>query len=213
MNAPRKERKLKPNSSSFSDRVNNGLIIEPRQASMLIAGGVLVTFLVFISGYFLGQKKALTEFSQKVDQESLADQIYSSLCVLYDVKPEDSQDDQETVVADSQTSLPVEGSQETASSSEVVESSEQETQPTKHYYAKLSGFGTQKAALAFQKRLSEKDICVEIKKIQSRTKKGRLVTWYQAITPMFTDELAFLGVIERIKAYERIKDIVPIIIG
>ncbi|BDC34560.1 hypothetical protein Noda2021_05180 [Candidatus Dependentiae bacterium Noda2021] len=212
MNVPPKERKLKSNSSSFSDRVNNGLIIEPRQASALIAGGILVTFLVFISGFFLGQKKALTEFSHKVDQESLADQIYSSLCVLYDVKSEDTNDEQETVASDSIQTLSSEGNQESAPL-EVAETSEQEPQPTKHYYAKLSGFGTQKAALAFQKRLSEKDICVEIKKIQSRTKKGRLVTWYQAITPMFTDELAFLGVIERIKAYERIKDIVPIIIG
>ncbi|MFZ5954481.1 MAG: hypothetical protein ACOYT8_05285 [Candidatus Dependentiae bacterium] len=215
MNAQPNERKNITTDSS-SPINSSGLYISARHASVIFAGALLFSFLIFMSGFFLGQKKAVDEFSQKVDQESLADQIYSSLCTLYDIKPEEESEEQESSSEQVVESEPVTDAK--ASSVEHISITNadkhlEEVKPIKHYYAKLAGFGTQKAAIAFQERLAKKDIIVEIKKIQSRSKKGRVITWYQAITPMFDDELVFLGVIERIKAYERIKDIVPIIIG
>ena len=38
-----------------------------------------------MAGYFLGQKSGVEKFATKMEQDSLADQIYSSLCTLYDV--------------------------------------------------------------------------------------------------------------------------------
>ena len=212
MNAQRKDRKSTTTDSLHKEN-SSGLYLNARQTSAVFAGALLLSFLIFMSGFFLGQKKAVDEFSQKVDQESLADQIYSSLCTLYDIKPEEDSDEQETSTEQSPehetNSMPADQSNDVAGSEQPAA----EQQKVRHYYAKLAGFGSPKAAYAFQERLAKKDIVVEIKKIQSRTKKGRVITWYQAITPIFDDELVFLGVIERIKAYERIKDIVPIIIG
>ena len=72
------------------DPLNNELrfALNQRQLSLLVAGLLALSFFIFISGYFLGKKRAAEEFSYKADQESLADQIYSSMCVLYDAKDE-----------------------------------------------------------------------------------------------------------------------------
>lgn len=212
MNAQRKDRKT-TTSDSLHKQNASGLYLSARQTSAVFSGALLLSFLIFMAGFFLGQQKTVEEFSQKVDQESLADQIYSSLCTLYDIKPEEESDEQENAAEQSTETELNTVSAEQLNHDSSPEHAQPEQQKIKHYYAKLAGFGSQKAAYAFQERLAKKDISVEIKKIQSRTKKGRVITWYQAITPIFDDELVFLGVVERIKAYERIKDIVPIIIG
>ncbi|HSW73687.1 MAG TPA: hypothetical protein VLG71_00890, partial [Candidatus Limnocylindria bacterium] len=64
---------------------NEGVFIELRQRSWIVAGLITLAFLGFMAGYFLGQKKVLEQFSTKLEQDSLSDKISSSLCSIYDI--------------------------------------------------------------------------------------------------------------------------------
>lgn len=65
----------------------DGLYITSRQVSLLFSALLLLIFFIFIGGYFFGKRKALEDYSQHLDQQSLADKIYFSICSLYDTQP------------------------------------------------------------------------------------------------------------------------------
>ena len=67
---------------------SDGLFIPNRQVSMLIAALMMVLFITFLGGYFFGKKYMVEQFVAKVEQDSFADQIYSSLCALSEYEPE-----------------------------------------------------------------------------------------------------------------------------
>jgi hypothetical protein len=67
------------------------ITVTMRMLSLAVAGFIVFSFFIFIGGYFLGKQSAAQEFAYKADQDSLADQIYSSMCVLYDVKDENDE--------------------------------------------------------------------------------------------------------------------------
>ncbi len=70
------------------------------QVSIIVAGLLLLSFFLFMGGYFLGQKNAITAFSNKIEQESFSDQIYSSMCSLSDngQVEEDGQENEEKLM-------------------------------------------------------------------------------------------------------------------
>lgn len=151
-----------------------------RQLSLAIAALLALSFFIFISGYFLGQKRAAQEFSYRTDQESLADQIYSSMCILYDAK-----DDEEVESTEEDQSIEaepvIEGSEPTPSNTEeiIVEP----TAPGKQYRAVLSGFPASLVQDAKQMiaRLSKKGYPVELIEHTS-THKNVTKKWYQVVT-------------------------------
>lgn len=181
-----------------------------KQMSWILSGSVLLSFFVFMTGYFFGQQRALYLFTQKVEQESLSDQIYSSLCVLYDTDDE----------SESQANLLPQASDEMALDTDdkdyeqqthVVE--QQVVQPSAQpvsgttYYAQLIGFGTYKAAERFVARLAQRDIKAIVKKRQSRTASGKMRYWYQVVTDVYTDKRELELVVNAIQVSEKIKDI------
>jgi hypothetical protein len=60
-----------------------GMFLTNRHISLLLSVFILSSFFVFISGYFFGKKKTVEKFYGKVDQESLADHVYYSVCSNY----------------------------------------------------------------------------------------------------------------------------------
>jgi hypothetical protein len=60
-----------------------GIFLENRHISLMLSAVILMGFFVFISGYFFGKKKTVEKFYSKVDQESLADHVYYSVCSNY----------------------------------------------------------------------------------------------------------------------------------
>ncbi len=63
--------------------LNNSLIIERHLAHRLGALAILIAVVLIMLGYFWGKKQALEEFIQHIEQESLAEQVYSSISLLY----------------------------------------------------------------------------------------------------------------------------------
>jgi hypothetical protein len=154
-----------------------------RQLSLAIAGLLAFSFFVFIGGYFLGQKRAAEDFAYRADQDSLADQIYSSMCVLYDPKEEE---ESESAAEEADTSE-TESAGESSEPSEVKDETMQEVaaQPVvaqKKYQAVLSGFPATHLADAKQliARLHTKGYSAELVEHTS-THKKITKKWYQVV--------------------------------
>lgn len=174
------EKKSSPAHNEFT------LMLNMRQISLAVAGLLALSFFIFISGYFLGKKKAIQEFSYHVDQESLADQIYSSMCVLYDAKDdneedEDTQDENETI----ETTKGSEQKEETSS-----ETSEKVASNQKNYKFTLAGFSAAQhdEATKMVTRLTKKGFSAQVNEIPSKTAKGKIITWYQVVANVMVGE-------------------------
>lgn len=152
-----------------------------RQLSIATTGLLLFCFFAFIGGYFLGQKKAVQEFSYRADQDSLADHIYSSMCSLYDTKEESDESD--------------EGGDETEVSSEVSEPEIKEEAPAiaaapviaseqKKYHAIIAGYSASQKENGnkIAEYLTQKGYPTQLIERSSKTAKGKIISWYQLVT-------------------------------
>ncbi len=212
-----------------------GLFLPVRQVSWVVASIILVNFCLFIGGYFWGQKSAITTFSNKLEQESFGDQIYSSMCGLCDsqgeieevAEPEEdgqtershiAQDQKPTLTSDqstlAQTIEPskadaciIEGTQTPESDRLCNGEANQDEEQNAQYFAQLVGFGTARAAQQFAHRLSLKEIPVIVRKRQSRTARGRFISWYQVVTEKFDNRNELEAIIEKIKGEEKLNDV------
>lgn len=213
-----------------------GLFVPVRQVSWIVASIILANFCLFMGGYFLGQKNAITTFSNKLEQESFGDQIYSSMCALCDSQGEteetetaqDEQVDGQLIVAQDQkptltsdqialgqtidadkTSTSATAGKDDNESDRVCNDNDagQDEVQSAQYFAQLVGFGTARAAQQFAHRLSLKEIPVIVRKRQSRTARGRFISWYQVVTEKFDDRTELEAIIEKIEGEEKLNDV------
>jgi hypothetical protein len=214
--------------SNRHDIESQGLTITSRVLGLLIAGLIAVTFFVFMAGFFLGKKSVLEQFCQTAAKDSLADQIYSSLCAMPEYKEQNTSSDRDVVV-----------DEEIDTTQDVVQIQDQEQKPVepviqqknnalhdskanlqkpvaeknlgvendKKYYAELIGFGTPVGAGRFVERLAKNNIKVIASKRVSTTARGRKVTWYQVVTDMFDQKDDLINVVNTITLQEKLKDV------
>ena len=170
----------------------------------------------------------VVQFAQKVEQDSFADQIYASLCALYDYEPEaeekvaanDSSPEevpvQEMVALVKPESIPQAPATtesavvQTAENScdepvEAITADEQET--LSRCYAELVGFGSENSATLFANKLVEKGYDVAVKRRSSVTANHKHVAWYQVVTQPYQDKDALQEMVDRIAQEEKIKGI------
>lgn len=187
---------------------DQGLFVPNRQLSVVIALLLLLGFSVFMAGYFLGKKKAVEEFTAKVREEAFADQIYTTVLAT-------PQEDQQPVAVNT---LLVTNIDENISSPSINQDIVATLRPAqgdrvedkksedKGYYAQLIGFGTEKAAQHFVKKLAIRGIETEVKKRISKTVKGHTSYWYQVITAVYSNKNDLLALVDRLAKEENIKD-------
>jgi hypothetical protein len=182
---------------------NQGLFIPNRQLSALVAALFLIFFAVFMTGYFLGKKKVVEQFTQEIRQDAFADQVYTTVITtnvhdgsscLYDSLVTNSEEISTTLPSLNQdfTELSVENDIEQIAH--------------ERYYAQLIGFGTEKAAQLFVKKLAAKGIETEVKKRTSKTAKGNTSYWYQVVTAPFANKEELAALVNRLAKEENIKD-------
>lgn len=153
-----------------------GLVLSSQE---LKYGGVALVFVVlfvFAGGYFLGKKRAYEELAVRYDDECFADKVNQSLSSLYeqgDNEPSDAEAGN-SGEEDACAIVPL------ADSNELSKDSQDE--PRELAYAQLCGFGTRYMAEAYVNRLKKRAIEAAIIERESRSKKGKMVTWYQVIT-------------------------------
>lgn len=225
------DKSLTSGSSDSPDKKERGLFIDERgltisnrHATWGVSLAIIWSFFVFISGYFLGQRTILEQFATRLEQDSLSDKIYSSLCTLYEVdneaevtdtdassEGEDVQSDtdqeqktEEHLLVDQTGALSgVKVAQEGVSPVKSVVTDAKK----KSYYAPLAGFGSAEHAYAFAQRCTKKNIKVVVKKKPSKSSKGRTHYWYQVVTHPYDDKKTLMGAIDTIKRAEHIRDI------
>lgn len=173
---------------------SKGLFIPNRHMSLLVAAIIVMLTTTFLVGYFWGKRTALHDLIEKVSHDSFADQIYTSVCSLYDQIPETPTQEQAQITAEVQ---------------QTGQASEAEQQPpivTKKYYAQLVGFGDYKNAEQFVARAKHKGFnSFEIEKKISKTTKGKTITWYQIVTAPTAQYDDLKNTVDRISKEERLK--------
>ena len=148
---------------------------------------------MFITGYFLGKKTGMEFFSDKIAQDSFADQIYYSASTRYDSKlvenPEDGESDiiESSGHQDDSQAIPVELPEETIEANDtgtLLGDAALSVTPisiSKLYQAQLLG-GTLKNAEQFAQVLQSKGINARvIEKISNSLKNKKKITWYQVV--------------------------------
>ncbi len=195
-----------------NDNEKNGLFIPTRQVSAFVGLAIFLLCVVFVSGYFFGKKQMVDQFVVKAEQDSFADQIYASLCALYDQGPEApvAQRDEipiaiqeKTVKKENSAGAQSEKKSDAIPQVSIVVDSISSTQ----YCAQLIGFGTKKAADNFAQKLQKKGIFALVKIRKSQTALGRQTTWYQVVTKPFSDRKALELLTQSIAHDEKIKGI------
>ncbi len=199
---------------------NDGLFIPRRQLSIFVAAAAAVVFVVFMSGYFFGKKHMVEQFVAQVEHDAFADQIYSSMCALYDCDNEpiaiesiaSTVDDERVLQKDEQVALEDSPDQpeEIASQIQSFETAQQEPADSgQSYYAQLIGYrqSMRRAAERFAQKLIDKGIPVEVRTRKSSTPKGRTAIWYQVVTQAYADRQALEEIVDSVCRQERLKGV------
>lgn len=186
---------------------NQGLFVPNRQLSLIVAVMLFLAFCIFMTGYFLGKKNSVEQFSEKMHQEAFADQVYTT--VVTSAQENESKNINTLLVTDVDIVKISQPANET-NNQEVIVAQEENSHvpeiPSTLYYAQLIGFGTEKAAQLFVNKLALKGIDTEIKKRVSKTVKGRTSYWYQVVTHTYTNKNELTEVVNRIAKEENIRD-------
>jgi len=161
----------------------------------------------------LGKKKAVEKFYKKIDQDSLADHIYYSVCSIYDNGDDFLQ--QESTEASVEVSCEKKSIQEdkkiekkkelVAKKIEMIKEEGKISQ--ENYYAELIGFGTARAASKFVEKMKKQGFSVALKRRRSRSSKGKTIIWYQVITEKFDNKSDLIAFVDIIKDKERLKGV------
>jgi hypothetical protein len=201
---------------SFKKMDDQGLFIPNRQLSVVVAILLLLAFSLFMTGYFLGKRKAVEQFTQEMQQDAIADKIYTTV-----FKASSSAKASEDALGDSLVNqqrvadtLLVTHADENVTISPLLSHEEiaaiqqvsADLEKTQYYYAQLIGFGTEKAAQSFVKKLSAKGIETEVKKRASKTVKGQTSYWYQVVTAQYLNKDDLLHLVDKLTKEENIKD-------
>lgn len=191
-----------------------GVFLTNRHVSWSLSTLLFMIFFIFMVGYFMGKKRSMDQLNYKIDQESLTDNIYSSMYALYDgkVKPESADTidpDEEVAENDSTEDSALEQTIDVLSHEKI---SSEVTAPISisdghEYYAQLVGFNSERTAQQFVQKLAQRDITAHIKQRSSKTAKGRMIYWYQVVTETFSNKGDLMTLVEAIKRRDKLHDV------
>jgi cell division protein FtsN len=182
---------------------NQGLFVPNRQLSFIVAGLLFLAFCIFMTGYFLGKKTVVAQFTENLQQEAFTNQIYASVISV----PQENKElvtNTLLVTEANIVELPHQSINQDIPIAQETTTLQEST--AARYYAQLIGFGTEKAAQLFVKKLAVKGIETEIKKRVSKTVKGRTSYWYQVVTTTYTNKDDLSELVNKIAKEENIKD-------
>lgn len=194
--------------SERKDKEKVGLFIPKREASWAIAVFIGLAFLIFMTGYFWGQRRAVSQFLGKLEDESFSDKITYSLYTMNGKYLSDSdEEDEEPDPGEESAEEEKEMKAEPVKVAEIPPMKEETIASTVTYIAPLVGFGTLHAANKFAQRVKKMGITVHVKRRISKSPKGRTIAWYQVVTDVYSDKNEIEHVVMRIKDKEKIKDV------
>lgn len=172
------------------DYGKEGLFIEARQLSWLFSALLLFIFFVFWAGYFLGQKKVISQFAHTLEHtlpqahyESQGDSAELAMPIK-----------EPAVVAPVVQAVP-------------VKSFNAVPVPKERYYAQLASFDSEAQAQKYAKYLQTCEVPVHVKERTHTTPSGRVTTWYQVVTEMFENKAELESFVMTLSKQEKLRDI------
>lgn len=201
-------------NSDDKNTERDGLLMSRRQTSILVVTALALICVAFLSGYFVGKRQAMEQFVTRLEQDSFADQVYASLCELYDYDSESIREEE----GDENGCGEPESTEVSAPAIDLGTSTTMTQQGTRaftmldqktipRYYAQLLGYRTNKEAKDFVAKLAKKHIDLEIRDRKSVTARGKVKEWYQVVTKKYTDRTALQELVTRVGREEKIKGI------
>lgn len=188
---------------------DQGLFVPNRQLSVVVAGLLFLFFTFFLTGYFLGKRYAIQQFTEKMYSESFSDQVYASV-VSSNLSPVNNMSQSIDIVGAEveKLSAPQETDILIARSENEINTAVVDDETHKvHYYAQLIGFGTEKAAEKFVQKLALKGVETTVKKHVSKTAKGRTSQWYQVVTAPYDNKNELAVVVNKLTKEEMLKGV------
>ena len=207
-----------PNNNAPSEK--EGITISKRQASILVALFLFLALSVFIIGYFLGKKSSLDSladtFEQQIEKTDRAQAHFEDLEDAPQISPVDqdfafddsqaqSNDVSSEIAKPAPVALVAKTNVEQVQGHAAPKIEEDVVAAPAKVYAQLISFHSKQSAAAFQKRLAQKNIDVVLKTRSSRSTKGRVRHWYQAVTPVFNSFPELEKTVKKIQKLEFIK--------
>ena len=185
-----------------------GLFIPARQVSGAIVAVLAVAAVLFMSGYVVGKKQVVEELMAQVEHDVFADQIYSSMCSLYDAGSS-----LERIAC----AIPKRQEGEHECSLEDVSSEESLVQDelsggcppadAPFYVGQLLSYHARHYADAFVQKVARKHIPLEVRTRKSVTAAGKTKKWYQVVTKPYSDRQELERIIEQVAYEENIKGV------
>lgn len=184
------------------DELNNekNIKLNQKQISYAAAMWLMLSFFIFIAGYYWGKKSTFDPISEQIAYSSLADKVYYAFCALNEneQESESEQESDEAIVNEN-------------NNNEIIsENGKINKENQKAYYALLSGFGTINAAKAYAQKLLNKDFAVRVLERKSRTASGKLRKWYQVATAPMNNKEELEKIIDSIKVVMPLKGVIEI---
>ncbi len=210
----------------FNSFTSDQIVLTKRQASMTMASILLFCLFVFIVGFFLGKRSSIDEFSQKVSNDSLHDQIdfllttqslqtsateeelgsFDNVPQEFSARSFDEPFERAIITQLQETPVSAIVTPQPELNDVLVSKDAQDSPVAQPQYAQLIGFGTKKAAQMFVARLKKYNVPVILKTVISKTAAGKERVWYQAITPTYQSAQELQGQIAKVKRLEHIRD-------
>lgn len=177
--------------------------IKQQQAAQIVVGLLLCVIFVFISGYYLGKKRALETFTDQFENDSFADKMAYSICSIYDTNDKTAGESNENGDAAEEAQDENGDTAEAESQTETIETKK----ISKKYFAQLAGFGTEAAAQKCADQIRRKGLPVMVKEKISKSSKGKSIKWYQVITQDYEDKQQLVNRIDKISNSVKLKDV------
>jgi hypothetical protein len=175
---------------------------------------LLLVFIAFMIGYFLGVKYTTDEFVTQIRQETLADQLLVSSAGSAAGASGSEQEPTTVATAPEAESVSGEVMVQTSATvpteivAQVVPPVVTETTQAARYSAELIGFGTKTAAQEFIKRVTTYNpVTLELKERHSKTARGKVIKWYQVVTGKYEQKQELQKQLDTLIKKERLQDI------
>jgi hypothetical protein len=174
---------------------------------------LLLVFIAFMIGYFLGVKYTTDEFVTQIRQETLADQLLISSVGSTNGSsvPEQEPVAVATIEAEpisNENAMPTSDNSLLETPVQVASIITPEASQEARYSAELIGFGTKASAQEFIKRVAGYNpISLELKERHSKTPRGKVIKWYQVVTGKYEQKQALQKQLDTLIKKERLQDI------
>lgn len=169
---------------------NKELILNGNQISYIVASFLIISFFIFILGYYWGKRSIIEPISKQWHNDTLADKVKGALLVENQTQLNDNSEvDQEAE----------------------KDSIEQELKSNTTYFAQIAGFANLKSAQNFADRLKAVSSDIVVTTRSSKNSNGVIKKWYQVTTKAFTNKSKLLELINRIKKIGQLKGNINII--